>query len=51
MTVWISKSKNSSISEIDCEVDAGAGCNVIRYKQVKELYGQEWLDLDPPQQG
>ena len=38
---WISKSKNSPIEQIDCEVDTGAGCNVIGYNQAKELYGQE----------
>ena len=26
---WISKLKDSEIEQIDCEVDLGAGCNVI----------------------
>ena len=38
---WISRSKDSTIKEIDCEVDTGAGCNVIGYNQAKELFGQE----------
>ena len=38
---WISRSKDSPIKEIDCEVDTGAGCNVIGYNQAKELFGQE----------
>ena len=38
---WISKSKDSEIEQIDCEVDTGAGCNVIGLKQVKKLCKQE----------
>ena len=38
---WISKSKDAAIEQIDCEVDTGAGCNVISHTQVKELYNQE----------
>ena len=38
---WISKSRDSSIEQIDCEVDTGAGCNVIGYNQAKELFDQE----------
>ena len=38
---WISKSMHSKISKIDCEVDTGAGCNIIRQRQLKELQGQE----------
>ena len=34
---WISKSKDSEIEQIDCEVDTGAGCNVIGLKQAKKL--------------
>ena len=32
---WISKSMHSKISKIDCEVDTGAGCNIIRQRQLK----------------
>ena len=38
---WISKSEDSPVEQIDCEVDTGAGCNVIGYNQAKELYNQE----------
>ena len=38
---WISKSKDSPIQQIDCEVDTGAGCNVIGYNQAKELSKEE----------
>ena len=38
---WISRSKDSPIEQIDCEVDTGAGCNVIGHNQAKELFGQE----------
>ena len=38
---WISRSKDSPIEQIDCEVDTGAGCNVIGYNQAKELFDQE----------
>ena len=38
---WISRSKDSPIEQIDCEVDTGAGCNVIGYNQAKKLFDQE----------
>ena len=38
---WIYKSKDSEIEQIDCEVDTGAGCNVIGLKQAKKLCKQE----------
>ena len=38
---WISKSKDSEIEQIDCEVDTGAGCNVIGLKEAKKLCKQE----------
>ena len=38
---WISKSKDSEIKQIDCEVDTGVGCNVIGLKQAKKLCKQE----------
>ena len=38
---WISKSKDSPMEQMDCEVDTGAGCNVIGYHQAKELFDQE----------
>ena len=38
---WISKTKNLAIEQIDCEVDTGAGCNVIGLNQAKKLCKQE----------
>ena len=38
---WISKSNESSIEQIDCKVDTGAGCNVIGYNQAKKLFDHE----------
>ena len=38
---WISKSNESSIEQIECEVDTGAGGNVIGYNQAKKLFDQE----------
>ena len=38
---WISKSKDLPIQQIDCEVDTGAGCNVLGYNQAKELSKEE----------
>ena len=38
---WISKLKDSEIKQIDCEVNTGAGCNVIGLKQAKKLCKQE----------
>ena len=41
LPAWISKSKDSEIKQIDCEVDTGAGYNVIGLKQAKKLCKQE----------
>ena len=38
---WIYKTKDSEIKQIDCEVDTGAGCNVIGLKQAKKFCQQE----------
>ena len=39
--MWISESPNSTIMQSTCEVDTGAGCNVISLTQAKELYKSE----------
>lgn len=39
--IWMSKTRNSTITELTCEVDTGAGCNVMSLKQAKELYQSE----------
>ena len=38
---WISRSKDSLIEQINCEVDTGAGCNVIGHNQAKDFFGQK----------
>ena len=42
------QSKELSNEQIDCEVDTGAGCNIIGLNQAKKLCKQEWLALAPP---
>ena len=39
--MWISESPNSTIIESTCEVDTGAGCNIISLSQAKELFQSE----------
>ena len=39
--LWISQSRNSNISRTECEVDTGAGCNILPFHKAKELFGQE----------
>ena len=47
--LWISQSQNSPVQWIDCEVNTGAGCNVVPAYKAGALFGQEWLDpLQPP---
>ena len=36
--LWVSQSRNSTVHEIDCEVDTGAGCNVLPLYKAKELF-------------
>ena len=47
--LWNSQPKDFDVQQIDCEVDTGAGCNILLVYKVKVLFGQEWLDcLQPP---
>ena len=39
--MWISESPNSKVMQSTCEVDTGAGCNVMSLKQAKELFQSE----------
>ena len=39
--LWICQSRSSNISRTVCEVDTGAGCNVLPFHKAKELFGQE----------
>ena len=37
------------ILQTDCEVDSGAGCNILPTHKAQQLFGQEWLKtLSPP---
>ena len=31
--LWVSQSQGSQVSQTDCEVDTGAGCNILPYPQ------------------
>ena len=39
--LWISQSKGPQIFQTDCEVDTGAGCNILPANKAKQLLGQE----------
>ena len=39
--LWVAQSKDSKIHQTDCEVDTGAGCNILPVHKAKELFGQE----------
>lgn len=39
--MWISQHQNSEITETVCEVDTGAGCNVMGIDQAKKLFQTE----------
>ena len=39
--LWISQSKDSDVQQMHCEVDTGAGFNVLPVCKVKVLFGQE----------
>ena len=38
---WLAQSQNSKKHQVDMEIDAGAGCNVLPLYKVQELFGQE----------
>ena len=47
--LWVAQSQGSQVSQTDCEVDTGAGCNILPAHRAQQLFGQEWLrTLDPP---
>ena len=37
---WISLEPNSPIKKLNCEVDTGAGCNVMPYNILKSTFGE-----------
>ena len=38
---WLAQSQNSKKHQVDMEIDAGAGCNVLPLYKMQELFGQE----------
>ena len=38
---WVAQSRNSKIHQADCEVDTGAGSNILPVHKAKELFGKE----------
>ena len=38
---WLAQSQNSKKHQVDIEIDTGAGCNVMPFYKVQELFGQE----------
>ena len=39
--LWIAESQGSQIHQADCEIDMGAGCNVLPAHKAWQLFGQE----------
>ena len=39
--LWVAHSRNSKIHQTDCEVNTGAGCNILPVHKAKELFGKE----------
>ena len=47
--LWVSQAQKSWVYPTECEVDTGAGCNILPVCVTQELFSQEWLGaLDPP---
>ena len=39
--LWVAQSKGSQILQTDCEVNTGAGCNILPVHKAQQLFGQE----------
>ena len=39
--LWVAQSQGSRILQTDCEVDTGAGCNILPVHKAQQLFGQE----------
>ena len=39
--LWIAQSQRSQVYQTDCEVDTGAGCNVLSAHRAQQVFGQE----------
>ena len=47
--LWLSEGPEAQVFKIDCEVDTGAGCNILPLYKAKALFGN--IRLDPPTVG
>ena len=39
--LWVSQSRGSQVFQTDCEVNTGAGCNILPPDKAQQLLGQE----------
>ena len=39
--LWVSQSRGPPVSQTNCEVDTGAGCNILPAHKAQQLFGQE----------
>ena len=39
--LWVAQSQGSPVSQTDCKVDTGAGCNILLAHRAQQLFGQE----------
>ena len=39
--LWVSQSKGATVLQTNCEVDTGAGCNILPAHKAQQLFGQE----------
>ena len=39
--LWVSQSRGPPVSQTNCEVDTGAGCNILPVHKAQQLFGQE----------
>ena len=39
--LWVAQSQGSQVYQTDCEVDTGAGCNILPAHRAQQLFGQE----------
>ena len=47
--LWVAQSRGSQVFQTECEVDTGAGYNILPTHKAQQLFGQEWLgQLDKP---
>ena len=39
--LWVAQFQGSQVFQTDCEVDTGAGCNILPAHKAQQLFGQE----------